>query len=244
MKILQNVVLALLLSLSMAHASSHDVIELNADLVVSLAAMHDALEADTMLYAQLQNELNDVAIEFESSADERRHLYCCVCCTLETMKRQFAEREQELLAIIENRDQAIEDLEERYETLKSDAASEIESLYEMLDVLTLQLDARHGESIAYISLHDLNQLLKQIQEKYAVMNEQRSNFLVMLDALADKVYGHFEIEAIEGAVFGEQICGTLYCPELSEAEQVDVVAENQDGLEVYALNQDEFDPVY
>lgn len=244
MKILQNSVLVLLLSLSMFNASAHEIIGVSMDLANSFAAVLDALDADTLLYAQLQNELNDVAIEFESSAEERRHLYCCVCYTFEVMKQRFADREQDLLATIADKDQAIADLEERYEILKADTAYEIESLYEMLDMLTMQLDSRHEEPMAYISLHDLNKLLVQIQEKYVVMNEQRSNFLVMLDALADKVYGHFEIEAIEGAVFGEQICGTLYCPELNEEEQLAVVAQDQDELDGLDLNKDEFDPIF
>lgn len=244
MKILQNAVLALLLSMAVSHASTHEVIGVDMDLANSFAAVLDALDADTLLYAQLQNELNDVAIEFESSADERRHLYCCVSYKFDVLNQQFAKREQDLLAIIDDKDQTIADLEERYEILKAEAASEIESLYEMLDVLTMQLDSRQEEPMAYISLHDLNKLLEQIQEKYAVMNEQRTDFLVMLDALADKVYGHFEIEAIEGAVFGEQICGTLYCPELSEVDEVDPVAEDQDELDVLDVNQDDFDPIY
>jgi hypothetical protein len=114
----------------------------------------------------------------------------------------------------------------------------------MLDVLTLQLDSRHPEPTAYISFHDLNNLLEQIQEKYIVMHRERSKFLVMLDALADKVYGHFEIEAIEGAVFGEHMCGTLYCPELNETDVVGEVAEDQNELDPLNLNQDEFDPIF
>jgi hypothetical protein len=241
MKILQNAVLALLLSISIAQANSHEVIGISMDLANSFAAILDGLDADTVLYAQLQNELDDVSIEFESSADERRHLYCCVCYTFEVMKQQFAEREQDLFAIIDDKNQAIADLEERYEILKEDTAYEIESLYEMLDVLTMQLDSRHEKPMAYISLHDLNNLLEQIQEKYVLMHKQRSNFLAMLDALADKVYGHFEIEAIESAVFGEHLCGTMYCPELSEQDMVDAVTEDHDELDGLDLGDDGFD---
>lgn len=222
MKILQNSVLVLLLPLFASYASGYEVIGISSDLASSFATLLDALDSDTVLYAQLQNELEDVAVEFDSSADERRHLYCCVSYAFDMLNQQFAEREQELLAIIADRDQTI-----------AEAASEIESLYEMLDVLTLQLESRDTK-LMYITPDGLNHILEHIQAKYDAMNEQRTNFLMMLDAIADKMYGHFEVEAIEGAVFGEQICGTMYCPELDNLDESeeDMIADDQNGVEV------------
>ena len=220
MKILQNLYLVLLLPLFASYASGYEVIGISSDLASSFATLLDALDSDTVLYAQLQNELDDVASEFDNSADERRHLYCCVSYAFDTLNQQFAEREQELLAIIADRDQTI-----------AQAADEIESLYEMLDVLTLQLESRDTK-LMYITPDGLNNILEHIQAKYDAMNEQRTNFLIMLDAIADKMYGHFEMEAIEGAVFGEQICGTMYCPELDDLDESDTDADlnDQDGV--------------
>lgn len=211
MKILHNAVLALLLIGSLTTIRAEEI-----DVMNALANALTVLENDTYLYARLQNELNEITKQFDMSAEMRRHLHCCVSYKFDALNEDAATRESELQAIIAAKDSQIADLNEEYESFKARAATEIEALSTMVEVLTLELDTYRTirEMDLDASVDELFELIAQVQDQYAAMQEQRLNFLAKLEDTADRAYGHFEVEAIESTVFGEQICGTLYCPEL------------------------------
>lgn len=213
MKILKNAVLALVLINSMACLAQEDIFD-------SLQQVLMILNGDTQLYAQLQGELDEIEKEFDASAELRRRLQCCVSYKVNSLYENYERREQELLAIIADKDETIREWEERYDALKDEAGAEMEALATMVEVLTSELNAYRQAKVIQSDDAALFDLVIQVQDRYADMEEQRINFLSRLETLANTAYGHFEVEAIESTVFGEQICGTLFCPELDDQQQI------------------------
>lgn len=227
MKTLYNAVLALLLTGFICNIQAQDDVEALQDAISSL-------EADIQLYNRLQFEVEEIAKQFDESAETRRHLQCCVAYKVDALNQNYVARENELLAIIADKDQSIADLEERFEIFKAEAAAELDALSNMVEVLTIELGSYRDLDAfeADRSDEDLFELMMQVQDAYAAMEEQRLNLLAKLESLAAKAYGHFEVEAIENTVFGERICGTLYCPLLDD-EPVDSEIDNESAeLEV------------
>lgn len=217
-KNLQNTVLVFTF-FCMSNLLAGEVVELDSSLTDAISALRDAFEADTALYAELQDELMDAYIQFDESAHERRHLNCCLNYKFDLINKQFQKREQDLLAQIAERDQALAEWQERYELFRIEAAAEIDSLYSMIEMLALQLDSRENRDPVYLTNDDLAILFQDLMDRYLDMKEQRDNCIALIEKLNEKIDGHFEIEAIENAVLGEQICGVLYCPELDELDQ-------------------------
>lgn len=222
MKTLYNAVLALLVTTLIFAVNAQD---------DASAILHDALtalEADTQLYSQLQFELDEISKQFDESAEMRRRLQCCVAYKVDSLNEKYTRRENELLAIIADKDQRISDLEERVTILEAETAAELDALSNVIEVLALQLqECRDFDALEDDSFNqedeDVSDLIAQVQEKYAAMEKQRLDFLAKLEDVAEKAYGYFEVEAIENTVFGEQICGTLYCPELEDQSVQDAV---------------------
>ncbi len=208
------------------------------NVAASLENALKVLSCDTQLYAQLQSEIDKIAQEFDTSAEMRRRLQCCVTYKFDNLNQNFTFREDELLAIIAEKDQEIADLQESYENFQARAAAEIEELSQVVEILTAQLAAyqdAQGLHELQVSVQEIMDLFAQVQSQYLQMHKERSNFLLKLEGLANKAYGHFELEAIENNSFGDLICGTLYCPMLDDqaaVEQNQTVQEEVVVLEI------------
>lgn len=215
MKTQHIAVLALALITSIFSVRAQDQDLFHDEVIESLTHVLDTLDRDTKLYSRMHGELAEIAKEFDESAETRRQVQCCVGYKFDSLNDKYSAREAELLAIIADKDQQIADLQDKYDSLEADAASESEELSRMLHIVTLQLtESRDIEIQTDVTAEELSELIAQIQDAYAAMEEQRINFLLKLEVLADKAYGHFEIEAIENTVFAERICGNLFCPDI------------------------------
>lgn len=202
-------------------------------LLTSLDGIGDALEQDIHLYQELQDNLNELMGELDNSQEGRQHLFCCISNQFEQRQAEFDQIQEDMASIINDQEDSIIFLHEQINSIRLETQAEVEELNGMIEQLNQELmQARE----AYATLVDLNgdraqeliETLSEFKQKYSTMVEQRARFLATLDTFMNRAYGHFENEAMQAQTIGEQICGSIYCPQLDEEFVVD--NESESGL--------------